>query len=304
MRGRSTWLLLAALIGLAVVAAVDALRGGDREPERVGTVATTSPAADLRRAGVTGVLYFSVTSEGACILHARTLPSLQNAASFGLQSCIFDVSHEGAVVSGPPCGRRRAPVDVFWTAAQPPTPFAGCAPAWKPNGELTFVRDGDVVTPTETLVQDVTRFARPALGAGGRLAVRQLAWLSDTRLAAVVAARAVASNVVVMVENGRPISEPIFTDQEATIQVSADSEEVFVGGSNFGVQVFNRNGAFVSGNRFPFLDIAAVAESPEGDWVALARPANVCIYPEIEPPPRERFPVACLPFDAVDLAWR
>jgi hypothetical protein len=302
MRGRSTWLLLAALIGLSVVAAVDALRGGDGEPERVGAVATTSPAADLRRADVTGVLYFTSSSGNRCRLRALRLPDLRAAWSFTSEFCRFDVNSAGEVVVGPPCpgdGVRARATDGSSRG------YPGCAPAWKPNGELTFVLDGDVQTPEgEVLAEHVARFARFALGEGSRLAVQQVAWLSDTRLAAVVAARAVASNVVVMVENGMPVSEPIFVDDGAMIQLGRNRQEIFVSGSDFGVQVLNRDGAFVSGSRFPFLDIAAVVESPDADWVALARPGNVCIYPEIEPPPRERFPVACLPFDAVDLAWR
>jgi hypothetical protein len=304
MRGRSTWLLLAALIGLGVVAALDALRGGDGEPERVGGVATTSPAADLRRADVRGVLYFTIRSENGCRLRALALPSLQDAASFELEWCGFDVSPEGTVASGPPCGGRGGHVDVFGTPEDPPATFAGCAPAWKPNGDLTFIRHGDVVTPTDVLVRDAARVARFALGEGSRLAVQQLAWLSDVRLAAVVSTRAVVSHVVVMVEDGRPVSEPIFTAAGATIHVSQNGREIFVGGGrDFGFQVFDRRGAFVSGSRFSFPDVAAVADSPDGRWIALARPNNVCIYPVIEPPAREQFPVTCLPFDAVDLAW-
>jgi hypothetical protein len=182
--------------------------------------------------------------------------------------------------------------------------FRGCAPAWKPNGELTFVRDGDVVTPKgDVLVDDVARFAQNALDRGNRLAIRQLAWLSDTSLAALVYARPVDSGVVIVVEGDRAVSEPIFVDRQATIKVLRHSEEIFVGG-DFGGQVFDRHGNFVSASRFPFADIAAVAESPGGRWFAVARPGSVCIYEEIDPPPRERFPITCLEADAVDLAWR
>lgn len=302
MRGRSTWLLLAALIGLGVVAAVDALRGDDREPERVGAVATTSPAADLRRAGVTGLLYFSVRSEGGCRLRALALPGLQDAASFDLEWCRFDISPEGTVASGPPCGGRGGDVDVFGTPEEPPATFAGCAPAWKLNGDLTFIRHGDVVTPTDVLVRDVARFARHALSAG-RLFVAQLAWLTDTRLAVAVSTQ-LRPIVVVVVEEGRAVSEPFLVNALARLQVRRSTQEILVGGGGAGIEVFDRRGNFLSATRFPFGSIAAVAFSPDERWFALARPGNVCIYPEIEPPPRERFPVACLPFDAVDLAWR
>jgi hypothetical protein len=38
-------------------------------------------------------------------------------------------------------------------------------------------------------------------------------------------------------------------------------------------------------------------------WYALARPDNICIHERRNPPPREEFPLTCLPFDVVDLAW-
>jgi hypothetical protein len=300
MRGRSTWLLLAALIGLGLVAAVDALRGGDSEPECGRGVATTSPAADLRRADVAGVLYFTVRSGGGCRLRALALPSLQDAASFELEWCRFDVSPEGTVASGPPCGGRGGDVDVFGTPEDPPATFAGCAPAWKPNGDLTFVRDGDVMTPDgDVLVDDAARFARHAIG---EKRISQLAWLTDTRLAIVVSSQ-VGPSVAVLVERRRVVSEPIFIDFGARLEASRGTLELLIGGGGAGIQVFDYDGNFISATRFPFGSIAAVAYSPGGSWVALARPGNVCIYPEIKPPPRERFPVACLPFDAVDLAW-
>jgi hypothetical protein len=304
MRGRSTWLLLAALIGLGLVAAVDALRGGDREPKRGRGVATTSPAADLRRADVTGVLYFSVRSEGGCRLRALALPGLQDAASFDLEWCRFDVSPNGNVVAGPPCPGRTfeiRSVDALSSG------FQGCAPAWKPTGELTFVRDGDVLTPDgEILFDNLVVLARRAFP-GERTAlvryVREMAWLSDTRLVAVLRnPTGEVADVVVIFESGRVLPAD-FRPAGSSVYVSREAQQIFVAYPTAGVGVYDRRGAFLSQSRFTLPDIGAVAVSPDGRWVALARPGNVCIYEEIDPPPRERFPVACLPFDAVDLAW-
>lgn len=304
MRGRSTWLLLAALIGLGLVAAVDALRGGDREPERGRGVATTSPAADLRRADVTGVLYFSVRSEGGCRLRALALPGLQDAASFDLEWCRFDVSPNGNVVAGPPCPGRTFEIR---SVDELSSGFQGCAPAWKPGGELTFVRDGDVLTPDgEILFDSLARLARnPFPGERPVLLryVREMAWLTDTRLVAVLRnPTGDVADIVMIFESGRAVPGA-FLPAGSGVYVSREAQEILVAYPTAGVGVYNRRGVIVSQARFTFPDLAAVAESPDGRWIALARPGNVCIYPEIEPPPRERFPVACLPFDAVDLAW-
>jgi hypothetical protein len=296
---RGTALLVATVVALGIAATIDALRSGDGgEPPPVPTT-STSPQAALRRADVTGTLYFAVRNP--CEVRGVRFPDLSDSVSFTSEFCRFDVNSAGAVVEGPRCPGEGVRVQRM---GQRSRGFPGCAPAWRPNGDLTFVLDGDLVDEEKVLIEDVARFAQDALGRGSRLAVQQLAWLTDERVAVVVTTRNVVSAVIVVVENGRAVSEPIFAEADANVEVSADREEFFVGGDGFGVQVFNRRGAFVSGSRFNFVDVAAAAESPDGRFVALARPGNLCIYEEVDPPPRERFPVSCLPFDAVDLAWR
>jgi hypothetical protein len=297
---RGTALLVAAVIALGIAATVDALRSDDgREQPPVTATASTSPQAELRRADVTGTLYFAVRNP--CEVRGVRFPDLSDAVSFTSEFCRFDVNSIGAVVEGPRCPGEGVRVQRMGERSRG---FPGCAPAWRPNGDLTVVLDGDVVDEEKVLIEDVAHFAQDALGRGSRLAVQQIAWLTEERVAVVVTTRAVVSAVVVVVEEGRPVSEPIFAEIDANVEVSADGEEFFVEGDGVGVQVFNRQGAFVSGSRFNFVDVAAVAESPDGRFVALARPGNLCIYEQTEPPPREQFPVTCLPFDAVDLAWR
>jgi hypothetical protein len=300
---RGTALLVAALIAVGITATVDALRSdGDRERERVRSAATMSPAAELRRADVTGVLYFTVRSDNGCRLRALTLPSLQDAASFELNFCRFDVSAGGNVVAGPPCPGRTFEIR---SVDELSSGFQGCAPAWKPNGQLTFVRDGDVLTPdSEILIRNLPLLARRAFPGEPLLRhVREMAWLTDTRLVAVLRnAAGEIADVIVIFQAGRVLPSE-FLRAGSSVYVSRDAQEFFVAYPTAGVGVYDSRGAFLSQSRFTFPDVGAIAVSPGGRWVALARPDNVCIYEETEPPPRERFPVACVPFDAVDLAW-
>jgi hypothetical protein len=302
---RGTALLVAAVIALGIAATVDALRSaGDQSRERVRSAATTSPVAELRRADVTGVLYFTVRSGNACRLRALALPSLQDAASFELSSCRFDLSVEGNVVAGPPC-----PGHTFEIRSvdELSSDFKGCAPAWKTTGELTFVRDGDVLTQDgNVVVENVPSLIGPRFPEGSRISVREMAWLTDTRLVVVVRGTGVHADlrdVVVLLEEGRRLHGGQLN--ASRIDVSQRSQQIFVAYPGGGLIVYDRRGVAVSTeSRFPFPDISAAMDSPDGRFVALARPGNVCIYRETKPPPRERFPVACLPFDAVDLAWR
>jgi hypothetical protein len=301
-------LIVAALIAIGIAAAVDALRGSGRaSPPETTTRETAAsppparePAESLRGAGVTGTLYFTLRTAEGCVLDTLALPDLEEGGASQLDWCGFDVSPEGHIVTGPPCPGRR--VDMH-SADGSLYSYRGCAPAWRPEGTLTFVRNGDVVTSTETLVRKVARFARGALGRGSRLSVQELAWLTDVRLAVRVASPAVGTDVVIVLERGRPVSEPLFLEPTAQLHISHATEEILVATEGGGVQVFDPGGNFVSASRFQFGSIGAAAYSPNGRWVALARQGNLCIYEETDPPPRERFPLTCLPFDVVDLAW-
>lgn len=264
---------------------------------------TRSSAADLRRADVSGVLYLSVRRERGCRLRALRLPGLQDFASFEFEWCRFDVSSRGHVAAGPPCPRNRVdvrPVDALASS------WSGCAPAWKPQGELTVVRDGDVRTPEgDVLVKDVALFARSSFPEGSRIYVRELAWLTDTRLALVVRGTRVHADLrdlVMLIEDTRRISSGAIN--ASRIHVSRRAQQIFVAHPGSGLVAYDRRGvALPPESRYPFADIAAAADSPDGRWLALARSGNVCIYEQTETPPRERLPVTCLPFDAVDLAW-
>ena len=298
--------IVAGLVAIGIAASVDALRGGgESAPRETATREVVSspppardPAESLRGAGVTGTLYFTLRTAEGCVLDTLALPDLEEGGPFQLDWCRLDVSPEGHVVTGPSCPGRA--VDVHTTDGSLYR-YRGCAPAWRPDGTLTFVRNGDVATSTETLIRNVARFARGALGKGSRLSIQELAWLTDVRLAVRVGSPGVRPDVVIVLERGRPVSEPLFIDARAQLHISHATEEILVA-TGGGVDVFDPSGNFVSVSRFQG-GISAAAYSPDGRWVALARGANLCIYEETDPPPRERFPLTCLPFAVVDLAW-
>jgi hypothetical protein len=88
-----TWLVVAAVAGIAATATADALRGGDESMPRVaaptGIAAIRAREDDravsqLREAGVSGVLTYS---DEDCRLHAITLPDLEPAHAPRFEMC-------------------------------------------------------------------------------------------------------------------------------------------------------------------------------------------------------------------------
>ena len=307
--------IVAALVVIGVLASVDAFRGGaDRpRPEPAAppesTTTTTerapTPAETLSAAGVTGTLYFTLSVDEGCVLHTRLLPGLDDGGAFLLDRCEFDVSPQGNIVTGAPCP---GGVMEVGPASGVPDRLRGCAPAWRPDGELTFIRDGDVVTADgEVLVRDLARAGRPWFSSRRPVRVRALAWLTETRLAAILRGRSRfgGHDLLVFAEGRRAFSGGEVTEA-ASLYVDRPRQEVWVAhpGDDFsppGIAVYTRSGAFLRTTPFQ-ANVNGFAAAHER-WYALARPDNICIHERRNPPPREEFPLTCLPFDVVDLAW-
>lgn len=309
-------LIVAALVAIGIAASVDALRGGRGEAvlqgssppetatEETSTVRAPSPAEVLSAASVSGTLYFSLPVEDGCVLHTLTLPGLDDAGAFVLDTCEFDVSPQGDVVTGDPCPGNVVDVRPAGGAAQR---LRGCAPAWRPDGELTFVRDGDVRTAGgEILVRNIARAGRPWFSARHPVTVRAMAWLTNTRVAVVLAGRRrFAGDVMVVFEGAKALPGGDVTPG-ATLYVDRSLQQIWAAhpGDEFsapGVTTHTRSGAFL--RTAPFRTNVNGFAAVDDRWFALARPDNVCIYERRDPPPREEFPLTCLPFDVIDLAW-
>ena len=308
--------IVAALVAIGVLASVDAFRGSADRPERersapaeetaVTTERAPTPAETLSAAGVTGTLYFTLSVEEGCVLHMLLLPSLDDGGAFLLDRCEFDVSPQGNIVTGTPCPGRVVEAGPPGGATQR---LRGCAPAWRPDGELTFIRNGDVVTSRgQVLVRDLARAGRHWFSSREPVTVRALAWLTETRLAAILRGRSRfgGHDLLVFAEGRRAFSGSEVTEAAASLYVDRNRQEVWIAqpGDDFsppGITIYTRSGAFLRTAPFQ-ANVNAFATA--GDrWFALGRPDNICIHERRNPPPREEFPLTCLPFDVVDLAW-
>lgn len=276
-------LVLVFVAVVAVVAVGDALR---REPDH----------------GLRGTLYYA---DPHCRVAAVRLPKLAAVAAPALNACDFAVSPTESRASSWSLWRDEALVascsgdGVQLDSAGGPTLalIGGCAPAWGPRGELTFVRRGGVVAfPLHGRARVVLPrdWLRRALGLA-RAAAVSAAWAGSRGLAVVV--RTGSRNDVValfagsrLVASARPGGRlgriTSRRDGRALLVERADRRAVVLLGERLGV-IRRRPGR-------------AAAWSPDGRRLAVATGDRVLVLDSsgrrsVAPP---------LQLAAVALAWR
>jgi hypothetical protein len=263
--------------------------------------------ARLRTHEASGVLYFV---DAACRLHALRLPSLAAMPAPRDGGCRALVSP----ASAPPgwslwprntplaarCDEHRRV--IVSAAAGPSLPMiGGCAPAWRPDGSMTYIRRGAIVQFPRTGRAQVLRSRSqlagaleglPALrGLGGWHAIR-VAWLSPARFA-VLASN--GSRTVLAVFSGRRIValKARVPSRVTELRGSPRGSYVVLGTAS-GVRVYDaRRQDLPRVRRFGLL--VSVAWSNDERWRAVAEEQRVLLVgPHFS---------AVLPLRALDLAW-
>lgn len=194
--------VVAAVATVVVVAIVDAVR------PRPGRPLDAAAAGQLGELGVTGTLVYTTPS---CALRALSLPALTPApVPGGIDvGCDISVSPDGRHVAGAgarwsPDGRQYAicrgtRVDVVDAAGGPARgTYTGCAPAFRPDGALTFARDRAILEARLSRIlvpgRELERAAlshpnAPFEARIEQLTIRDLAWLAEDEVAALIEVR-------------------------------------------------------------------------------------------------------------------
>lgn len=330
MRRAATWLVVGGVLLVAAIAVVAAfLDDGDRATGRAATDdASTSTRStpeelpnQLEAAKVRGLLYATAERNGACELKAIRLPRLVVERVFDVSSCSVAIGLEGRLAVGSDC---RGPSELATPDGTVVEFFEGCAPAYKPGGELSFVRNGNVLTVPASCTGPVDECARVTVPRAAvreafatlgndppaRVSILELAWLDDSRLGAVVR-RTVGSgddrrtlDFVVVFEDGAFVAPLGHGSGEFTDLAAYRPGRGFVAGGDViqGVFVLDDSGQFVTTLTLPqgVPQISSIALSPDGRWAAVASRRSVIVFQPSRQPGR----VFQLPFEAVDLEWR
>jgi hypothetical protein len=334
MRRWPTWLVVGALVALGLAAVLEAVI--DRSEATPTPFATSTPqtANELRAAGVAGTLFYT---DRGCRLHALALPDLRPARAPRRTSCTFTLSPDARVIlpaetAWHPDGlmyarSSRGMVEV--ASISPPWTFrfAGSSPAFKPDGTLTFSRDGAVLEwarcspvssdsvafvgdtssrcPVHVVSRrgllEATRFGTEPLPDSG-MDVESLAWLDDERFAAVLAMEEGPTQVVLALFDGRKIMRVSAGFVAAWDDLSASSDGRFAFTRNDrteGFSLLEPDGTAIA--PLPRLaEVHALDWSPDGRWLAVATRASVYLLDVTDPSHRS----IRIPLVARDLAFR
>ena len=316
-------------MALAIVAVVDALPwpGATEAPVAEEQAA---PQPDVARPSVrfeaAGVLYYT---DNFCRLRGLTLPSLEAVEAPEWEDCGFSLAPgaDGVLPQGitwePGETKRVVGLDGYVHVVLEATGweyrFPGESPAFRPHGPLTFVRDGQVLEVTgycrpwrsvpwcERVLLTNRELLCPLEDGSSTPVVKDIAWLTPTRLAVVLAfeeedmiAFYEGNELVDLVPGvGGRFTELIVSPrrQYPAARVGRPSGFVFVDrdGRSFALREIRRDNF----GRPPFTAGRAVAWSPDDSWTAIARSTSVVFFSM----GRQRPTFVSLGVTAYDLAW-
>jgi hypothetical protein len=325
MRRWSTALVVGATLALAVLAAADALRerGEPTAPAAAPTIKRPEPPTLhglLRREEVSG---FVVYSDQDCRLHSLLLPGMEDdvvreEGGGAVLQCRFGATggrilEEGELMSPDrssiaSCAAGRIEVREADSGIVARS-IRGCAPAWRPDGTLTYAREEGVYGNGRRVLTraDLHRAARRhpnvadlSAGVPFRVRVIDLAWLGRSELLASLEIRIqyVESQYLAVLFQGKAIVG-IATNFNRTLRRSVVSPEGSFAAAEDGTIMARDGGSVELPDGLP--TGRAVAFSPDEQWLAYV--TNASIYLIGTPRNSEPGRIIRLPVPARDLVW-
>lgn len=307
-----TWLVLAAVLAVVIAATTDALRGRLTHASPRPTATAKAPARIVPPGvdgGFMGALYYSDPGDG-CRLRAVDFPGFARVSPPSFSGCTFSLSPDGRnaaqgdAVWQPQGGLVALPAAGGFVLASPVSEqtqlVSGTAPAFKPDGTLTYIRDGAVVEWTNRCEPGARLFTLPADNGTVRCRrilfpgpARDVAWLTDTRFAAV------GRDWLEVRDGGRRIRRQSLRPGAATVRASPRGTYFTLWVDRRLVAGYDRRGRQIFLPPLP--DARALAWAPSERWAAVVtRRGSVYVFRTNTGDLRLRR----LDFEARDLAWR
>ena len=265
MRGWPTWLIAGGLIALGAVAAADAIRPGLDASERMPQEATTEETRSGEPHGLLAVAgsdcsVAAVMLPGSIRLEPRR-PGNCNGAVWSADHTLTASCTGGVTtIAGPDAGVIR---------------LRGCAPAWRPDGAVSIIDDGDLHIarrrgrPQLHLARaELAGSLAAELQGGRKYELVEVAWHGTAAFAGIVAGPKAGQRAVILyAPEGVTAVFPEFGHEVAAIRVSPLGNMV----------AFRRDREIVvldpAGGEVPIPAVEsarAIAWSEDEQWVALA----------------------------------
>ncbi len=332
MRRGVTVLVVVVVAAIALAAGIDALRSALRgragRPDRDADRPTTEPEGRRTTCrSKTSSQARSTTPTRAASCGRSSCPPRRRSEAPGWDECRFVLSPSEQRVSGagsgwdpysdPNVGRlyqsEQGRIQVATNLGPDGEPFRGEAPAWRPDGALTYFADGavrewpsgDVVLSQRDLVRALRTLPFVELATRfDRFRVREAAWLDERRLAAILSANGPEGRVdMLAIYDGRELDAVHLRRRWWVLGAARQSRrtlcrrEVDRRPRRAGIR---HDRGRPRGEHAPDRRLPRVAWSPDEQWVAIAAEGGVFVYHPGAPGP----PELELDLDAHDLAWR
>ena len=308
--------MIGAVALVAVAAAVDGIRGGEREPEPRSSGADAVDVASTAES-VSGTLVYL---DRHCRLHRIAFPSGADADAPRQVSCGLTLDPTGRLAQDDetwqPGGALSARcidghVVVRASGGEPILRRRGCSPAWKPDGSLTYVVDGSLRLSSRLRdrrlllsARDVSRAVGPARATIGPTRLREVAWLDDRRFAALLTTNKPPGpeglDLLVVFDARRPVRGATFLAPRLSGLVASPRGGHLVvrtgRGPREALTFFDRSGA---PSNLSFVNAHAIAWSPDERWAVAATRRSILLFRTTGPYLRvRRFAIV-----ATDVAW-
>jgi hypothetical protein len=259
-----TWLIVAAVGALVALAAADALRPADES-------SPATPVAEASTPNLEGVLVVGPR----CSVRALRLPDLLELQAPRQTDCGGLVwSDDGTLNASCADGY----TDVGTSEGRRAFRLRGCAPAWRPDGALSVIRDGDLVVvrrrgrPQVFLSREGLADALAGeLQGGGTYRLVEVAWHGSVSFFAIASGpEAWQQAVIVYTPEGLTDVMPQLGQPISSLHVSPSGNFVAIARSAAGRELvmLTATGQEVSLPRIG--NARAIAWSPDEQWVALA----------------------------------
>jgi hypothetical protein len=316
MARSGTWLVVAAIALLGLVAAVDALRGGEEvrpaadalttertttRPQDTDTTApeeqqTEAARKDLAEAGIEGELVLS--DYPSCRVHTLVLPSLEerpapiaNGCRLSLTPGTQFVATDGTMPG--PDGMVAECTDegvVVHPTGELRLARAACPPAWTPDGRLTVIAGGELREVRIACLRQGFRDCsvpllrradlQRALGGlpwqMGNPTILEAAWLDDERVALVVRDGAQNLDTLAVFRGRKLLGAPPF------LYESLSDLRTSPRGGHASALLNGRALVLVDGNGeyepLSFRGATGIAWSPDERWTATTSPDGIFIF--------------------------